>query len=136
MRIDPDKPLFPISTVAEILECPKKLLRVYEKSELVRPARSDGHRRLYSQRDIERLEIIHYLTHVRRVNFAGVKVILELLQSYFAEDQWERLVKGVEQAVESLPAARRKVLEEGHDEVFEEFERATDDSEAVDDEPL
>jgi DNA-binding transcriptional MerR regulator len=117
VRIDPEKPLFPISTVAEILGCPQKMLRLYEANHLVAPARSDGQRRLYCQRDIERLELVHYLTHVRRVNLAGVKVIIELLEDYVEKAQWERIVRGVEQAVESLPEHERQMMREGRQEV-------------------
>ncbi len=126
MRIDPDKPLFPISTVAEILGCPQKVLRLYEKNELIRPARSDGQRRLYSQRDVERLELIHYLTHVRRVNLAGVRVILELLADHVASSRWSEIVKGVEAAVESLPPEERKILAEGREEVVAALERESE----------
>lgn len=125
MRIDPEKPLFPISTVAEILGCPQKLLRLYEKSGLVAPARTDGQRRLYSQRDIEHLEFIHYLTHVRRVNLAGVKVILELLP-HLPADSWETVVRGVEEKVENLSEAERRVLAEGSDEVVAALENPDD----------
>ena len=126
MRIDPDKPLFPISTVAEILGCPQKVLRLYEKNELIRPARSDGQRRLYSQRDVERLDLIHYLTHVRRVNLAGVRVILELLEDHVESTRWTEIVKGVEAAVDSLPPEERKILAEGREEVVAALERESE----------
>lgn len=125
MRIDPDKPLFPISTVAEILGCPQKVLRLYEKNELIRPARSDGQRRLYSQRDVERLELIHYLTHVRRVNLAGVRVILELLNDHLEAARWAEIVKGVEAAVDSLPPEQRKIMAEGREDVVAALESET-----------
>ena len=98
MRVDPDRPLFPISTVAELLGCPPKVLRVYEQHQLVAPARGDGKRRLYSQRDIERLEFVHYLTHVRGVNLPGVKMILELLP-HLDRAVWDDLVRRAEAAV-------------------------------------
>ena len=121
VKIDPEKALFPISTVAEILQCPQKVLRLYEKSGLVKPARTDGQRRLYSQRDIEHLEFIHYLTHVRRVNIAGVKVVLELLQ-HLEPAEWESIIGAVEDKVEALPAAIKRVLEQGSDEVVAALE--------------
>lgn len=80
--------------------------------------------------------MIHYLTHVRRVNIAGVKVILELLETYVQQDQWERLVKGVEQAVESLPADQRRMLEEGRAEVLAELERESSEEDFPPDESL
>lgn len=125
MRIDPNRPLFPISTAAEILGCPQKVLRLYEKNGLVLPARTDGKRRLYSQRDIEHLEFIHYLTHVRRVNIAGVKVILELLPEIEPE-KWDAIVRGIEEKVEQLSADERRVLEEGSADVVAALEGAGD----------
>lgn len=121
MRIDPTKPLFPISTVSEILGCQQKVLRLYDRYGLVSPARSDGRRRLYSQRDVERLEFIHFLTHVKRVNIAGVKVILDLLD-HLPQDKWESIIKSVEEEVESLPQEAKKVLEEGSPELVAQLE--------------
>jgi DNA-binding transcriptional MerR regulator len=121
VRIDPDKPLFPISTVAEILGCPQKVLRLYDRNDLVKPARADGQRRLYSQRDVERLEFIHYLTHVRRVNIAGVKVILDLL-GHIAPEKWEAIIRGVEAAVDALPSEQKRILEQGSPELVAQLE--------------
>jgi MerR family transcriptional regulator, heat shock protein HspR len=125
MRIDPDRPLFPISTVAEIIGCPQKVLRLYDRSGLLRPARTDGKRRLYSQRDVERLEFIHYLTHVRRVNIAGVKVILDLLE-HIPPERWEKIIRGIEAEVEALPQEERRALEEGRADVVAALEEAED----------
>jgi MerR family transcriptional regulator/heat shock protein HspR len=80
MKIDPNRPLFPISTVADILGCPQKTLRLYDKNRLVSPARNDGKRRLYSQRDIEKLELVHHMVQVLGVNAAGVRIVLSLLE--------------------------------------------------------
>lgn len=131
LKIDPEKPLFPISTVAEILECPQKVLRLYEKNGLVKPARTDGQRRLYSQRDIEHLEFIHYLTHVRRVNIAGVKVVLELLQ-HLEPAQWETIIGAVEDKVDALPAEKKQLLERGSEEVVAALESEIPPAEADD----
>ncbi|WP_428269520.1 MerR family transcriptional regulator [Haliangium sp.] len=127
MRIDPEQPLFPISTVAEIVGCSQKVLRLYEKNDLVKPARSDGQRRLYSQRDIERIEFIHYITHVRNVNIPGVKVILELLQ-HIEPERWETIIRGVEDQVDALPADEKKAMEQGSAAIFEELGQLDEDS--------
>lgn len=126
MRIDPDRPLFPISTVAEIVGCSQKVLRLYEKYDLVKPARTDGQRRLYSQRDIEQIEFIHYITHMRSVNIAGVKVILELLQ-HIDPDKWEAIIRKVEDQVSALPEDKKRALEEGRSPFFEELSRIGED---------
>ena len=130
MRIDPNKPLFPISTVAEMLECPQKVLRLYEKNGLVEPARSDGKRRLYCQRDVELLEFIHYLTHARRVNVAGVKVILEL-REHIDDAKWISIIRRAEENMENLPDAEKRLLEEGNEIVMADLEDAAPGPKAV-----
>lgn len=127
MRIDPERPLFPISTVAEIVGCSQKVLRLYEKNDLIKPARTDGQRRLYCQRDIERVEFIHYITHVRNVNIAGVKVILELLQ-HIDQDKWEAIIKKVEDQVNALSEDKKRAFEEGNSPFVEELSRLSEDS--------
>lgn len=77
--IAPDKPLFPIGVVADMLNIPQRVLRAYEDKEVIKPSRSQTGRRLYSHRDIQRIEYIHYLNNVKKVNLAGVKEIFDLL---------------------------------------------------------
>ncbi|WP_428267695.1 MerR family transcriptional regulator [Haliangium sp.] len=113
--------------MAEIVGCSQKVLRLYEKNDLVKPARSDGQRRLYSQRDIERIEFIHYITHVRNVNIPGVKVILELLQ-HIEPERWETIIRGVEDQVDALPADEKKAMEQGSAAIFEELGQLDEDS--------
>ena len=127
MRIDPERPLFPISTVAEIVGCSQKVLRLYEKNDLIKPARTDGQRRLYCQRDIERIEFIHYITHVRSVNIAGVKVILELLQ-HIDPDKWETIITTVEDQMNELPEDKKRAFEEESSPFVEELSRLSENS--------
>ena len=72
-----NKPLYMISVAAELTGMHPQTLRVYESKGLVNPKRSGGNTRLYSQADIERLELINQLTD-EGINLAGVTRILDL----------------------------------------------------------
>ena len=72
-----NKPLYMISVAAELTGMHPQTLRVYESKGLVNPKRSGGNTRLYSQSDIERLELINQLTD-EGINLAGVVRILDM----------------------------------------------------------
>lgn len=72
-----DKPLYMISVAAELTGMHPQTLRVYEQKGLVTPGRSSGNTRLYSQSDIERLNLISKLTD-EGINLAGVVRILDM----------------------------------------------------------
>jgi MerR family transcriptional regulator/heat shock protein HspR len=67
-----------ISSVAESYEIHPQTLRLYERLGLLKPSRSDGNTRLYTDEDLQRLEIILTLTRDLGVNLAGVEVILHM----------------------------------------------------------
>jgi len=67
-----------ISAIAEMFEIHPQTLRLYEREGLLEPGRSEGRTRLYTENDIERLEVILTLTRDMGVNLAGVEVILDL----------------------------------------------------------
>lgn len=69
-----------ISAVAETYDIHPQTLRLYEREGLLKPSRSEGNTRLYTQEDIERLEVILNLTRDLGVNLAGVEVILNMRQ--------------------------------------------------------
>jgi len=79
----PDQPCYTIGVVAQLVRLHPQTLRRYEELGLVRPARRSG-RRLYSQRDIDRLRQIIRLTDELGVNLAGVEVILRLKEQLLA----------------------------------------------------
>jgi MerR family transcriptional regulator/heat shock protein HspR len=85
-----NKPLYMISVAAELTGMHPQTLRVYEQKGLVNPGRSRGNTRLYSQADIERLNLISQLTD-EGINLAGVVRILDM-----RERQIEREKKIVE----------------------------------------
>lgn len=67
-----------ISAVAEQYEIHPQTLRLYEREGLLRPSRSEGNTRLYTDDDLERLEVILKLTRDLGVNLAGVEIILNM----------------------------------------------------------
>ncbi len=112
MRIaDPSKGMFPIGVVADMIGTSQKQLRVYESKGVIFPARSDGNRRLYSQRDVELLTFIHYLVSVEKVNLAGVRFILGLMRKFPKEDRRD-LILSVEDTIRQLTKPEKEAFEE------------------------
>ena len=74
------KAAYMISAVAETYDIHPQTLRLYEREGLLKPSRSEGNTRLYTQEDLERLELILNLTRDLGVNLAGVEVILNMRQ--------------------------------------------------------
>ena len=83
---DRDKPLYMISVAAELTGMHPQTLRVYEQKGLVTPGRSRGNTRLYSQADIERLNLINKLTD-EGINLAGVVRILDMRERQLEKDE-------------------------------------------------
>src|SRR5271155_3909793 len=73
-----NKAAYMISAVAEQYQIHPQTLRLYEREGLLKPSRSDGNTRLYTDDDLERLEVILKLTRDLRVNLAGVEIILNM----------------------------------------------------------
>jgi len=67
-----------ISAVAEMYEIHPQTLRLYEREGLLRPSRSDGNTRLYTDEDLERLEFILNLARDLGVNIAGIAIVLQM----------------------------------------------------------
>jgi MerR family transcriptional regulator/heat shock protein HspR len=72
------KAAYMISAVAEQYAIHPQTLRLYEREGLLKPSRSDGNTRLYTDGDLERLEVILHLTRDLGVNLAGVEIILNM----------------------------------------------------------
>jgi MerR family transcriptional regulator, heat shock protein HspR len=83
-----------ISSVAESYQIHPQTLRLYERLGLLTPSRSDGNTRLYTEGDLQRLEVILTLTRELGVNLAGVEVVLNM------REKMEQLQKQVEEMVE------------------------------------
>ena len=73
-----DEPVYLISIVAKILEIHPQTLRQYEREGLIKPSRTNGKIRLYSQKDIDHIKYVLTLTRELGINLAGVDFILQL----------------------------------------------------------
>ena len=82
---------YTISAVAEQFEIHPQTLRLYEREGLLKPSRSEGNTRLYTDSDLERLEVILSLTRDLGVNLAGVEIILNMREKMGAmQREFER----------------------------------------------
>jgi MerR family transcriptional regulator/heat shock protein HspR len=75
--ISPDEPVYVISVVSKLVDLPVWTLRQLDKSGVVCPKRLGKKSRLYSLKDVKRLEYVHYLMEDKHVNIHGIKIILE-----------------------------------------------------------
>jgi MerR family transcriptional regulator/heat shock protein HspR len=74
------KAYYMISAVAQKYSIHPQTLRLYEREGLLKPSRTDGNTRLYSDEDLQRLETILSLTRDLGVNLAGVEIVLNMRQ--------------------------------------------------------
>jgi MerR family transcriptional regulator, heat shock protein HspR len=81
----PERGRYMISVAAELVGMHPQTLRLYEAKGLVRPSRTPGGTRLYSDADVDRLRLIHRLTGELGLNLAGVEQVLRL------EDELRRM---------------------------------------------
>src|ERR1700745_4335176 len=98
---DQARPIYMISVAAELVGMHPQTLRIYESKGLVRPKRTPGGTRLYSEADVERLKIIQRLTTELGLNLAGVELVLRLEDELRkAHSQIDRLRRDLKQEVE------------------------------------
>jgi MerR family transcriptional regulator/heat shock protein HspR len=90
------KGAYMISSVAEQYQIHPQTLRLYEREGLLKPSRSDGNTRLYTDEDLELLEVVLHLTRDLGVNLAGVEIVLNM-RAKMAEMQ-----RQIEEFVSSL----------------------------------
>jgi MerR family transcriptional regulator/heat shock protein HspR len=82
---------YTISAVATQYDVHPQTLRLYEREGLLKPSRSEGNTRLYTDSDLERLEVILSLTRDLGVNLAGVEIILNMREKMDAmQREFER----------------------------------------------
>ena len=94
---------FTISAVAEQFELHPQTLRMYEREGLLKPSRSEGNTRLYTDADLERLEIILSLTRDLGVNLAGVEIILNMREKMDSmQREFERFFEYLQTHVEEF----------------------------------
>ena len=98
------RPRYMISVAAELVGMHPQTLRIYEQKGLVRPQRTAGNTRLYSDADVERLQLIQRLTTEIGLNLAGVERVLDL------EDELQRMQRRLERMEQEM----RRALEDVH----------------------
>ena len=99
-----NKAAYMISAVAEQYQIHPQTLRLYEREGLLAPSRSDGNTRLYTDGDLERLEVILKLTRDLGVNLAGVEIILNMRAKMAAmQGQIEQFVQSLNQELANRP---------------------------------
>ena len=101
---DEDEPCYVISIAARMIGMHAQSLRHYERLGLVRPSRSRGRVRLYSQADIERLRHIQRLVNDLGVNLAGAEVVIRL------NERIRRMEEEMERLRQELQSYRDRVL--------------------------
>ena len=99
-----DRPRYMISVAADLVGMHPQTLRIYEAKGLVRPKRTAGNTRLYSESDLERLRLVQRLTTELGLNLAGVEHVLRL------EDQLQRMHR----RFEKLESEMRDRIEDVH----------------------
>src|SRR5258707_14267980 len=101
-----DRPMYMISVAAELAGVHPQTLRTYETKGLVRPKRTPGGTRLYSDADVGRLRIIQRLTTELGLNLPGVELVLRL------EDELPRAQTQIEGLHKQVPDEAQKVPKE------------------------
>ena len=106
-----ERPRYMISIAAELVGMHPQTLRMYEQKGLVRPQRTAGNTRLYSEADLERLRLIQRLTGELGLNLAGVEAVLGLEeQLQLMQARIKRLEREMREAVEQVHKQYRRDL--------------------------
>ena len=107
----PDRPLYMISVAAELVGMHPQTLRMYEAKGLVRPGRTPGGTRLYSEADLERLRLIQRLTTDLGLNLAGVEHVLRLQDELRrAHARMERVERELRDEIQTVHRSYRREL--------------------------
>ncbi len=94
-----DRPRYMISVAADIVGMHPQTLRIYENKGLIRPKRTAGNTRLYSEADIQRLQLIQQLINDLGLNLAGVEQVLQL------QDEVEQMERRLDRMQREMRAA-------------------------------
>jgi MerR family transcriptional regulator/heat shock protein HspR len=106
-----DRPRYMISIAAELVGMHPQTLRIYENKGLVRPKRTRGNTRLYSDADLDRLRLIQRLTTQLGLNLAGVEVVLRLEDELRkAHARIERLQREQREEIQNIHKQYRREL--------------------------
>lgn len=102
------KAYYTIGVVAKMYNIHPQTLRLYEREGLLKPSRTEGNTRLYTDEDLERLEFILFLTRELGVNLAGVDIILNL------KEQIEEMQRQIDQLMEFIQTELSKLQGEAY----------------------
>jgi MerR family transcriptional regulator/heat shock protein HspR len=106
-----DRPRYMISVAADIVGMHPQTLRMYENKGLVRPKRTPGGTRLYSERDLDRLRTIQRLTTELGLNHAGVEHVLRLQDEVQKmRDRIARMERDMRRAVDEVHKTYKREL--------------------------
>ena len=109
-----DRGAYMISVVSEQFQIHPQTLRLYEREGLLKPSRTEGNTRLYTDQDLARLEVILSLTRDLGVNLAGVEIILNMREKMEAmQRQMEQFVTVLGQQVKGWTAPSAPVSSRG-----------------------
>jgi MerR family transcriptional regulator, heat shock protein HspR len=106
-----ERPRYMISVAAGLVGMHPQTLRIYESKGLVRPGRTPGGTRLYSEHDLDRLRLIHRLTTELGLNLAGVSRVIAL-EDELAQmrARFDRLEAEMRNAIEHVHRQYRRDL--------------------------
>ena len=106
-----DRPRYMISVAAELVGMHPQTLRIYESKGLIRPKRTAGNTRLYSEADLERLRVIQELTNDLGLNLAGVEHVLRLQDEVLRmRRQLDRMEREMRRAIDDVHRQYRRDL--------------------------
>jgi MerR family transcriptional regulator/heat shock protein HspR len=109
--IDYERPRYMISVAADLVGMHPQTLRIYETRGLVRPGRTAGGTRLYSERDLDRLRLIQRLTTELGLNLAGVARVIALEDELaHMRARFDRLEQKMRETIEQVHRHYRRDL--------------------------
>jgi len=106
-----DRPRYMISVAADLVGMHPQTLRIYENKGLIRPKRTAGNTRLYSEADLDRLRLIQRLTNELGLNLAGVEHVLRLQDELVRmRRRLDRMEREMRQAISEVHRQYRRDL--------------------------
>ena len=106
-----DRPRYMISVAADLVGMHPQTLRIYEAKGLIRPQRTSGNTRLYSEADLERLRLIQQLTTELGLNLAGVEQVMHMQDEVTRmRRQLEQLERHMREAIDQVHRQYRRDL--------------------------
>jgi MerR family transcriptional regulator/heat shock protein HspR len=106
-----DRPRYMISVASDLVGMHPQTLRIYETKGLIRPKRTSGNTRLYSEADVERLRLIQRLTTELGLNLAGVEQVLHMQDEVARmRRRLERLEREMREAIGEVHRQYRRDL--------------------------